>query len=749
MAKVVKAAKVTKEKKEPEKKAAPPPTSPGKPRIELHAALIFGVGLFLLGSLYYIGEPADRELIGVIGTFIAQKLCGLFGDGAVLLTTVILIWSLYIFWKREYWDSRLTGVALFFAATLVFYSIDLLQEGKDYWLQYHEGYGGGLIGAGITYLLKKLLGYIGTKIIMYLSYVVALVLIINKPLLELVMIMWEGLKQLEKAFEEMIFVNNGDEERKPKDGAKDKEKDKEAAKEPHHEPIIVAGPINRGPFEQPTLPIVEETPDSQEPIKATKTRRKQNLEDSYQRPGLDLLVFSETDRGFNKSDIKESIKVLEDTFSNFGISIKVNQVSCGPAVTRYELQPAPGVKVSKILNLADDLQLSLAAKGIRIEAPIPGKSAVGIEVPNEKVSRVGLRSLLSSSVFVDSPHPLTVALGEDISGSPIAANLADMPHLLIAGATGSGKSVCLNSLILSLLYKSSPEDLKLVLIDPKMVELTVFNGIPHLMSPVVTDPKKASLILRWMNTEMEKRYKRFSQEGVRDIYRFNEISAERLPFIVIIIDELADLMMVSPVEVEDSICRLAQMARAAGIHLVVATQRPSVDVVTGIIKANIPSRIAFAVSSQTDSRTILDTSGAEKLLGRGDMLFYPVGASKPLRVQGAFVTDNETERVVEFLKSQVTSEELEEMKEFEAGVSSETYESDDELFWDAARVFVESQKASVSLLQRKLRIGYARAARLVDIMEERGIISEPDNYKKREILIDEDQLEKLVSRNNM
>ncbi|MGE5415288.1 MAG: DNA translocase FtsK 4TM domain-containing protein [Acidobacteriota bacterium] len=742
MPKVVKATKVS--KKEPEKKKAPPPPPPTKTRVELHAALIFGIGLFLLGSLYYIGKPADQELIGVIGTFIAQKMCALFGDGAIILPTGLLIWSLYVFWKREYWDSRLTGVALFFGATLVFYSLEPLREGKDYWLQYHEGYGGGLIGAGLTYLIKTLLGYVGTKIIMYLSYVVALVLIINKPLLELVTIIWEGLKQLGQSFEQVIFVEDKEGERKPKEIAKDKE----VPKEPHHEPIILAGPINRGPFEQPTLPIVDENPESQEVQKAPKPKRKAPP-DTYLRPGLDLLVFSETDRGFNKSDIKESIKVLEDTFANFGISIKVNQVSCGPAVTRYELQPAPGVKVSKILNLADDLQLSLAAKGIRIEAPIPGKSAVGIEVPNEKVSRVGLRSLLSSPVFVDSAHPLTVALGEDISGSPIAANLADMPHLLIAGATGSGKSVCLNSLILSLLYKSSPEDLKLVLIDPKMVELTVFNGIPHLMSPVVTDPKKASLILRWMNTEMEKRYKRFSQEGVRDIYRFNEISAERLPFIVIIIDELADLMMVSPVEVEDSICRLAQMARAAGIHLVVATQRPSVDVVTGIIKANIPSRIAFAVSSQTDSRTILDTSGAEKLLGRGDMLFYPVGSSKPLRVQGAFVTDAETERVVDFLKSQVTTEELEEMKEFEAGVNSETYETDDELFWDAARVFVESQKASVSLLQRKLRIGYSRAARLVDIMEERGIVSEPDNYKKREILIDEDQLEKLLSRNNM
>ena len=401
------------------------------------------------------------------------------------------------------------------------------------------------------------------------------------------------------------------------------------------------------------------------------------------------------------------------------------------------------------MSLTDDLQLSLAARGIRIEAPIPGKSAVGIEVPNEKIAQVGLRNILSSSIFQDSHKTLTFALGEDISGNPVVASLEDMPHLLIAGSTGSGKSVCLNSLILSLLYKSSPEEVRLVLIDPKMVELTVFKGVPHLMAPVVTDPKKAAMVLRWMLSEMEKRYKRLSEEGDRDIYRFNAISPERLPFIVIVIDELADLSMVSPVEVEDAICRLAQMARAAGIHLVVATQRPSVDVVTGIIKANIPSRIAFAVSSQTDSRTILDMGGAEKLLGRGDMLFFPVGATKPIRVQGAYVSDAELERVVEYLQAQ-NIEELPSMLEWETSLESgPELEMEDDLFWEAVRVFVETKKASVSLLQRKLRIGYARAARLVDIMEERWIISEPDVNRKREVLIDEEQLEKLQSRQVM
>jgi len=459
---------------------------------------------------------------------------------------------------------------------------------------------------------------------------------------------------------------------------------------------------------------------------------------------LELLSEVSSERSIDKKNIKESIAILEETFANFGISVKVNQVSCGPAVTRYEITPAPGVKVSRIISLTDDLQLNLAAPGIRIEAPIPGKSAVGIEVPNAKILSVGLRSLLSSPVFQRLNTPLAFALGEDISGSPVVAKLTDMPHLLIAGSTGSGKSVCLNCIIMSLLYNTVPDELKLVFIDPKMVELTVYNGIPHLMCPVVTDPKKAAVVLRWMVTEMEKRYRMFAEKGVRDINRYNQVTDEKIPYIVIIIDELADLMMVAPVEVEDSICRLAQMARAAGMHLIVATQRPSVDVVTGVIKANIPSRIAFAVSSQADSRTILDMSGAEKLLGKGDMLFFPVGAVKPYRVQGAYVSDQDIEKTVDFIKQQsYQTEDENQIKELEFSLEQADLEYDDDLFWDAVGVFVESQKASVSLLQRRLRIGYARAARLVDLMEERGIVSPLDANKKREILIDSEQLEKL------
>ncbi|MEN6390599.1 MAG: DNA translocase FtsK, partial [Syntrophomonas sp.] len=468
----------------------------------------------------------------------------------------------------------------------------------------------------------------------------------------------------------------------------------------------------------------------------------------YEKPPIELLSNTRSEKSIDKKNIRESISVLEDTFASFGIGVKVNQVSCGPAVTRYELTPASGVKVSRILALADDLQLNLAAPGIRLEAPIPGKAAVGIEVPNSKTLSVGLRQLLTSPAFNKTSSPLTFALGEDITGNPVVAHLSELPHLLIAGSTGSGKSVCLNCIIMSFLFNASPEELKVVFIDPKMVELTVYNGIPHLLTPVVTNSKKAAQILKWMVNEMEKRYRLFAEKGVRDIQRYNQVVKEKLPYIVIVIDELADLMMVAPVEVEDSICRLAQMARAAGMHLIVATQRPSVDVVTGIIKANIPSRIAFAVSSQADSRTILDMGGAEKLLGKGDMLFFPVGAVKPYRVQGAYVSDAEIENTVQFIHEQ-SGELVEEDAFQDMEPTLEELDEGDELFWDAVKVFVETRKASASLLQRRLRVGYARAARLVDLMEDRGIVSPLDNNKKREILIDGEQLEKLLERNRL
>ena len=447
-------------------------------------------------------------------------------------------------------------------------------------------------------------------------------------------------------------------------------------------------------------------------------------------------------------------KKLEETLKSFGVDAKVINVSMGPAVTRYELQPSPGVKVSKIVNLADDISLNLAASGVRIEAPIPGKAAIGIEVPNKEVVAVFLKDVIDSKNFKDYPSKLAFALGKDISGQSIVTDIAKMPHVLIAGATGSGKSVCINSLIISLLFKASPDEVKLLMVDPKVVELGIYNGIPHLLIPVVTEPKKAAGALNWAVQEMVNRYKLFADNGVRDIKGYNAMVKEKgegeaLPQIVIIIDELADLMMVAPNDVEDAICRLAQMARAAGMHLVIATQRPSVDVITGIIKANVPSRIAFAVSSQVDSRTILDMAGAEKLLGKGDMLFYPVGEPKPIRVKGAFVTDKEVEKVVEYVKQQGSAEYNEDIIE-EINNEKEPEQNDsgdnDELLTQAIELVVDAGQASVSLIQRKFKVGYARAARIVDQMEARGIVGGFEGSKPRQVLITRQQWQELNMR---
>jgi DNA segregation ATPase FtsK/SpoIIIE and related proteins len=462
----------------------------------------------------------------------------------------------------------------------------------------------------------------------------------------------------------------------------------------------------------------------------------------YLLPPLSLLSRPQPGK-HGAADHGEARRKLEATLESFGVKATVLDVVRGPAVTRYEVQPAAGVKVSRIVSLTDDIALALAAKDIRMEAPIPGKSAIGIEVPNTEVATVTLREVMESPVFQNAASKLSVALGRDISGQPIVADLARMPHLLVAGATGSGKSVCINGIITSVLYKAAPDEVKFLMVDPKMVELNVYNGIPHLLAPVVTDPRRASLALKKIVVEMEKRYEAFSKTGTRNIEGYNAQMKDnpdaRLPYIVVIVDELADLMMVAASDVEDAITRLAQMARAAGIHLIIATQRPSVDVITGVIKANIPSRIAFGVSSQVDSRTILDMAGAEKLLGRGDMLFLPVGMSKPIRVQGAFLSDQEVEAVVQFARDQAQAEYKEDLV---PEVDDEPQDADDdldELFDQAVQVVVEAKQASVSLLQRRMRIGYARAARLIDQMEARGIVGPYEGSKPREVLISEGQ----------
>ena len=503
----------------------------------------------------------------------------------------------------------------------------------------------------------------------------------------------------------------------------------------------------------------------EEEQKESKTKAVLNLDhtisvedENYEYPPVELL--GKNSKRTSKSGAKaltEKATQLQRTLHSFGVSAKVENISVGPAITRYELKPAEGVRVSKIANLADDIALNLAAETIRIEAPIPGKQAVGIEIPNKEKETVPLRDVIESDEFENNKSKLTVALGKDVAGNIVLADIAKMPHVLIAGSTGSGKSVCINTIITSFIFNAKPSEVKLVMVDPKVVELSVYNGIPHLLIPVVTDPRKAAGALAWAVQEMDHRYNVFAEKGVRDLKGYNAVvehdenSTGKLPQIVIIIDELADLMMVAAKEVEESICRLAQKARAAGMHLVIATQRPSVDVITGLIKANVPSRIAFAVSSQIDSRTILDQVGAEKLLGKGDMLFYPVGASKPVRVQGAFVSDGEVEKIVDFVKSNGVAtynedilEEIEKSNKSEGQVEKDAEEDDtDPLLMEAIDTCVELGQASTSFIQRRFKVGYARAGRIIDQMEARGIISGYEGSKPRQVLITLERLNEL------
>ena len=486
----------------------------------------------------------------------------------------------------------------------------------------------------------------------------------------------------------------------------------------------------------------------------------------YRIPPMNLLVKGKKGGGDSDAHLRATALKLEQTLQNFGVGVHVTNASCGPSVTRYELQPEQGVKVSKIVGLADDIKLNLAVADLRIEAPIPGKAAVGIEVPNSENTAVMLRDLLESDEFKNSRSPISFAVGKDIAGKVVVADIAKMPHLLVAGATGSGKSVCINTLIMSIIYKADPEDVKLILVDPKVVELSVYNGIPHLMIPVVTDPKKAAGALNWAVAEMEKRYKLFAEYNVRDLKGFNEKvlrgetgedAKKKLPQIIIIIDELADLMMVAPGEVEGAICRLAQLARAAGLHLILATQRPSVNVITGLIKANMPSRIAFSVSSGVDSRTIIDMNGAEKLLGKGDMLFYPSGYPKPVRVQGSFVSDKEVQKVVDYLidknGSTAYSNELEEhmmtadVPTSISGVSTEDTDDRDVYFTEAGQLIIDKDRASIGMLQRMFKIGFNRAARIMDQLAEAGVVGPEEGTKPRKVLMSKEEFDAYIAEN--
>ncbi|HKM33792.1 MAG TPA: DNA translocase FtsK [Lachnospiraceae bacterium] len=522
-------------------------------------------------------------------------------------------------------------------------------------------------------------------------------------------------------------------------------------------PIIQKRPVARNSQEKPEQ--MDGTMEDDILNKEKKLPRK------YIFPPLSRLQKGKSSSGDSARELKETAMRLQQTLNTFGVKVMITDISQGPAVTRYELQPEQGVKVSKIVGLADDIKLNLAATDIRIEAPIPGKAAIGIEVPNKENSLVSLRDLLERKEFKEFPSNLAFAVGKDIAGQVVVADIAKMPHMLIAGATGSGKSVCINTLIMSILYKAHPDDVKLIMVDPKVVELNVYNGIPHLMIPVVTDPKKAAAALHWGVSEMTDRYKKFADFNVRDLKGYNQKVESlqekggddipsKLPQIVIIVDELADLMMVAPSEVEESICRLAQLARAAGIHLIIATQRPSVDVITGLIKANMPSRVAFSVSSGVDSRTILDMNGAEKLLGKGDMLFYPQGYAKPIRIQGAFVSDREVSDVVDFLKNQaignVYAQDVEEkivnMGTGNSASSSGTGNGNsvDEYFADAGKFIIDKEKASIGMLQRVFKIGFNRAARIMDQLCEYGVVGEEEGTKPRKVLMSMEQFDQLL-----
>ncbi len=619
--------------------------------------------------------------------------------------------------------------------------------------------GGGVLGTLLGYGMEYLFTDVGAKIILLLGLFVFLMLVTGTSIFSLLRTLWKPVQttkeSLDTAVEQMVEqVRTAQEERR---AAIDVELGDGYAEE---QPVVEPKKAPRTKKKVEELHTEEPQKKTEEPFETPVQENdtaKTEEEDTYCFPPLSLLNESKAaDEVASANEKNATAELLMQTLREFGVSAKVVDVSCGPTVTRYELQPSAGVKISRITGLADDIALRLATTGVRIEAPIPNKAAIGIEVPNRVSGSVCLRDLIGSKGFGEARSKLTVALGKDIGGQIVLADLAKMPHLLIAGTTGSGKSVCTNSMIQSILFRARPEEVRLLLIDPKQVEFGIYNGIPHLLVPVVTDPRKAAGALGWAVNEMLRRYKLFAENNVRDLGVYNELAKtsdtlEVLPQILIVIDELADLMMVAANEVESNICRLAQMARAAGMHLVIATQRPSVDVITGLIKANIPSRLALTVASAVDSRTILDTGGAEKLLGKGDMLFMPVGFAKPMRVQGCFVGNREVESVVDFLKSteaqqydEAVIEEIDRQaqsteKSSKAAADDDGNDGGDEMLPQAIEVVVEAGMASTSLLQRKLRLGYARAGRIIDEMEQRGIVGPHEGSKPRQVLITRQQ----------
>jgi len=783
---------------------------------ELIGLAFLGLGIFsfismVSGSVGILGESIKEILIAILG-----MMAYIFPFIFMLMGTALIIRRPWIFSNKKTY-----GALLVVLVTAMLLSLNRMEavhrEGFMVTLKnlmnINDIQHGGILGLSMAVPLYRLLGPLGTYIIAGCFYVVAIILIFNTTIYDMLKKSNQARLEakgkiavkIEEAQAQKELKKDNPEEKKIQDKLKILEMMNQSEEEPveskrveeTQSPFInldleendglervlskeddlsreiqILGKNAEAPASEPKNrnngDIEQKAVKTEEKPQITEEKRKGDHDDSYEiegsQIGLDdlekplyefpeIALLKQNIKGMlaneDRNEIIENAKKLEETLMSFGVEARVINVSKGPSVTRYELQPKAGVKVSRIVNLSDDIALALAARGVRIEAPIPGKAAVGIEIPNKETTPVYLREVIEDAKFQRSTKKISVALGKDISGEAIIGDLSKMPHVLIAGATGSGKSVCINSLIISILYKYDPEHVRLLMVDPKVVELNVYNGIPHLLIPVVTDPKKAAGALNWAVNEMTRRYQSFAEHGVRNIEGFNEIAKKKkdlqsLPYIVIIVDELADLMMVSANEVEDYIARLAQMARAAGMHLVIATQRPSVDVITGVIKANIPSRISFAVSSAIDSRTILDSGGAEKLLGKGDMLYYPVGEQKPKRIQGAFISEEEVEAIVSRIKVHkdklAYDEEI--INHIEKGKGdSDLGDEGDELYRDAVKVVVENQQASTSFLQRKMRIGYNRAARIMDELEDRGVISERDGSKPRQVLLNEFDLE--------
>lgn len=703
-----------------------------KKNLKIHkdiiAIALIGLSILVLVSFF-------TEKTGIIGNSLNSIFYLFFGTGSYVLPFLLIILSSLLLMDKNNILKFSTLIVLFLSILVILDSTNDISLSFSDRMSYifnnlSTQINGGIVGALFGFLFYKLFGNVGTYIIIGFIDLVLLFHLIGK----------DNLISLREKLHNRSTKKNKTENKSINDEVTDKSENN----------VLQITDYTSSNKELEIISKKERTKkindESQEYLINAQIDMKPKNSAHYTLPTINLLNDSVSKNESNdKKEIINNARIIEETMKNFGIEATVTHINIGPTITCYELTPAPGIKLSRIVSLSDNISLSLAMPDIRIEAPIPGKSAVGIEVPNKHKDMVTLKEMLSSKDFIESNSDLTFVLGKDITGKAIVSDIQKMPHLLIAGATGSGKSVCINTIIMSLLYKNSPDNVKMVLIDPKVVELNIYNGIPHLLIPVVTDPKKASHALNWAVAEMERRYKLFAQNNVRDIHSYNKKyknSAEKLPKIIIIIDELADLMMVSANEIEDYIARLAQMARAAGMHLIVATQRPSVDVITGTIKANIPSRISFAVSSQIDSRTILDMSGAEKLLGQGDMLFFPSSISKPIRIQGAFVTNDEVEKVVDFLReNNQAAYDPDVIEKVTANLNQSEYDQDDELLREAIELVVSEQTASISLLQRRFKIGYARAARLIDSMEERGVIGGYEGSKPRKVLLTDEDLE--------